>query len=194
MSEKALIESLCRFGEVNQLDLSVGVRSHSSLYFLSFAYSDVKSGSFLTGVFGNGDTVEEAIADYAKKIEGEVLVIHAMTDKRKELQVPVWRELPREEEGILPRGLVIGKRLDQPVTVDCLSPEYRSALLRGRRMRWRPYPANNPEDAGCYAVKVQISQNRYGMRIDFWDEVRFVEYGEDVLNWMPLREPEVEDE
>ena len=43
---------------------------------------------FLTGLFGDGDTPQEAIDDYAKEISGKVMVLDAMFSSRREIQVP----------------------------------------------------------------------------------------------------------
>lgn len=43
---------------------------------------------FLTGLFGDGHTPQESIADYAKEISGKVMVLDAMLSSRREIQVP----------------------------------------------------------------------------------------------------------
>ena len=44
-------------------------------YFASFKNADVHRDHMLHGVFGNGETPEQAIAEYAKKISGQLLTI-----------------------------------------------------------------------------------------------------------------------
>lgn len=47
-----------------------------------------KQPCFLLGEFGNGSTPKNAIADYADKISGELLVVDAMAPDRREILVP----------------------------------------------------------------------------------------------------------
>jgi len=54
----------------------------------SFQRCEVKGEGVLIGSYGNGNTPEEAIADYASKIRGEVLVVDAMTGSRREIPCP----------------------------------------------------------------------------------------------------------
>ena len=49
---------------------------------------EIKEGNCLVSEYGHGDTVNEAIQDYIKKIIGKKIVIHAFTDFRKEYIVP----------------------------------------------------------------------------------------------------------
>ena len=42
----------------------------------------------LTSVFGDGNTVQEAIANYAKEISGKLIVIDAYSRARREIKVP----------------------------------------------------------------------------------------------------------
>ena len=58
-------------------------------YYCCFEDSEAKEGEiFLAGVTGNGRTKEEAIADYAIRLRGRVLVLNARTSNRRELQCP----------------------------------------------------------------------------------------------------------
>lgn len=50
---------------------------------------DTKEGEcFLRGDSGNGNTVAEAIKDYAKAISLKTVVLHAGTPQRREINVP----------------------------------------------------------------------------------------------------------
>jgi hypothetical protein len=60
-------------------------------YYANFPDAEIKDGYVLVGEHGNGDTPEEAIADYARKISGKLLVLHAGADNRSEIQVPTLK-------------------------------------------------------------------------------------------------------
>jgi hypothetical protein len=47
-----------------------------------------KSSCVLEGSYGNGESPEEAIIDYSKKIQGRVLVFDSMGKDRQEYVVP----------------------------------------------------------------------------------------------------------
>jgi hypothetical protein len=57
-------------------------------YYAHFHDAEVTDGAFLTRVFGNGATPEEAIAHYAKSISLKLLVIGAYTKDRRDIKVP----------------------------------------------------------------------------------------------------------
>jgi hypothetical protein len=58
-------------------------------YYCCFEYSDTKEGEvFLSGTTGNGRTTKEALADYALRLRGRVLVLYAETKDRREIQCP----------------------------------------------------------------------------------------------------------
>lgn len=55
---------------------------------VNYAHSDVKDGYFLIGVCGRGDTLDEAVADYAKQISGKTLVFNSdIADKEERVKV-----------------------------------------------------------------------------------------------------------
>ena len=58
-------------------------------FYAHFSKSDVLDDCFLVGVFGNGNTEEDAIKNYAEKISMKILVIGAFSVNRKEINV--WR-------------------------------------------------------------------------------------------------------
>lgn len=52
-----------------------------------FDNCETKDGCILSGTYGQGATTKEAIADYADKITGKLLVIDAYGDNRREIWV-----------------------------------------------------------------------------------------------------------
>ena len=73
--------------EIHEHPASLGL-GPGSRYFASFHGVEVSEPGILVGKYGNGATKEEAIADYAKKLRGQRLVVGAYTDKRREIQCP----------------------------------------------------------------------------------------------------------
>lgn len=60
-------------------------------WYAHFEDSDTKDGPsdhFLCGTTGDGNTANEAINDYAKRIAGRVVVLHAGSENRKEFNCP----------------------------------------------------------------------------------------------------------
>lgn len=53
-----------------------------------FKHAEVKGPGILSSVSGNGDTPEQAIADYARQLPGQLLVIDAFRPTRREIQCP----------------------------------------------------------------------------------------------------------
>lgn len=58
-------------------------------YFAHFKRAEIKEGRMLSSASGDGATPEEAIADYARNISGQLLIIDAYRDERCELHVPM---------------------------------------------------------------------------------------------------------
>jgi hypothetical protein len=50
--------------------------------------TETKDRGCLVGTYGNGDTQEGAIADYARELIGKVLVVDSGTTDRREIQCP----------------------------------------------------------------------------------------------------------
>ncbi len=63
-------------------------------FYAHFKSSETKSGEILTGTYGDGDTPEDAIANYAPQISEKTLVIDAMLDSRRVIQVPRLKPTP----------------------------------------------------------------------------------------------------
>ena len=63
-------------------------------YYAHFDHADVK-GNFLVGSIGNGATEGCAIADYARKISRQLLVLNAYGTNRREIRVPFLTDAPK---------------------------------------------------------------------------------------------------
>jgi hypothetical protein len=64
-------------------------RDHRLLPFMAqFRGVEVSDGSILRGTYGQGRSEAEAIADYARQISGERVVVDAMKETRRMLLVP----------------------------------------------------------------------------------------------------------
>jgi hypothetical protein len=59
---------------------------------------ETQNGGILTGTYGDGDTPEEAVDDFARNIRGKRLVKNAYKDDRREFCAPSeWGSTPRRE-------------------------------------------------------------------------------------------------
>ena len=78
-----------------QHDLTIIIRErpeflwNNGRFTASFEGADEKGDGVLIGTYGNGNSHEEAIRDYAKKISSKTLVFGAYTPDRKEIRVPI---------------------------------------------------------------------------------------------------------
>lgn len=103
--ERKVVErcSLTEFAEANGLTMEIVERSARERrefgrlhgvtmlprYIASFKGAEViRTRGVLSSDYGNGDTEEQAIADYATQISGFTLVLNAYSCKRKEIKVP----------------------------------------------------------------------------------------------------------
>jgi hypothetical protein len=81
------------FAEANGLTMVVGERDlpvgNPTRYYAEFDHSEIKDGCCLCSMYGNGSTPEEAIAEYAKNISMKRMVLYAMCNERREINV--WR-------------------------------------------------------------------------------------------------------
>jgi hypothetical protein len=57
-------------------------------YIASFKGAEVKGDSVLSSEFGDGNTPEAAIENYAQQVRGELLVIGAFSESRREIRCP----------------------------------------------------------------------------------------------------------
>ena len=82
--------SLEDFANKHKLELDVNERTDPALpkYYVAFKSSEVKDGSMLISSSGDGNTIDEAIDEYKKKVSNKVLVINAMKENRREIRVP----------------------------------------------------------------------------------------------------------
>jgi len=68
-------------------------------WYVYFKGCEVKDGNVLCGVFGDGRTIKEAIANYTEAISGKLIVIDAYKETRKEIYVPILKCEQEEKEG-----------------------------------------------------------------------------------------------
>lgn len=94
--EKRLIPEMTieEFAEKHDLIMEVNERRSDRMrrpwrFYASFKYAELREGDrLLRGAYGNGDTAEEAIANYAEEISGGLLILNAYGSDRKEIKVP----------------------------------------------------------------------------------------------------------
>jgi len=86
--------TISEFADMHDLNMVVRERhtghGDNSLprFYASFEHSEVSDRCMLIGKYGDGDTPEEAIKDYAKEISEKKLVLNAYRKNRVEIQVP----------------------------------------------------------------------------------------------------------
>ena len=79
--EKVERTTIEKFAQSHNLKMKITERNYNlrkqglSRWYASFKDCDVKGDGVLIGIFGNGETQEEAIKDYAKKINLQTLVV-----------------------------------------------------------------------------------------------------------------------
>ncbi len=87
-------QEILDFEKENNLTLKVNERpdhrNHKlKKYYVSFSRGEIKDGSFLIGMCGNGDTIDQAIADYCIRISCRTLVLNAFDKSgRNEIHLP----------------------------------------------------------------------------------------------------------
>lgn len=70
--------------EVNERPIDSG----GPQFYVCFPNGDIMYDGGLIGKYGNGNTVDEALSDYCKRISGRRIVFDAYTPERKEIQLP----------------------------------------------------------------------------------------------------------
>jgi len=83
--------SLEEFADKHGLTMIITERNDPSLprFYAAFEGVEVVTGDgMLRAAYGNGQTEDEAIADYKHKISGEQITIDADTPKRQEIIAP----------------------------------------------------------------------------------------------------------
>lgn len=73
------------------LTIRVDERSNrtNGQWYAHFLNAEIKDGPILIGDYGYGVTPKSAIADYAERISGKLLVINAYGPNRREVRVPM---------------------------------------------------------------------------------------------------------
>lgn len=84
-------EDVVRFFERHGLDITVRDRGPDTKrfrYYATVGKAEVKRDGMLLGVSGNGNTPDEAVADYAILLSNEMIVLCAYTPERREIRAP----------------------------------------------------------------------------------------------------------
>ena len=76
------------FSDLIGVNIELTRHSNQSRWTARLEHAEIKKGCTLSSEFGRGTTSEEALKDYATKISGELIVINAMLDSRREYNVP----------------------------------------------------------------------------------------------------------
>ena len=74
--------------EANERPISSASRVGLHRFYVSFKEGEVMQGGCLIGSSGNGNTIDEALQDYAKQISCTRMVFGAYTNNRKEISFP----------------------------------------------------------------------------------------------------------
>ena len=80
--------TLNEFIVMTGLDLHIRWTEGLGIFQVDFRGVDVKEGMMLAGNWGGGKTREAAIKDYCRQIQGQLLVLNAYNEKRREIKVP----------------------------------------------------------------------------------------------------------
>ena len=84
-------QEILDFEKEISVELELKERSEKSnlpKYYVSFPGGEVMYRSTLSSSFGNGETMDEALEDYAKQISNETLVFGAHGISRREIKCP----------------------------------------------------------------------------------------------------------
>lgn len=84
--------SIEEFAETHDLVMEIHERTDKDgldRYYAHFEDAEVSDSNFLIGAYGNGKTPEEAVVNYAEEISGKMIVVDAMSDKRRNIIVPI---------------------------------------------------------------------------------------------------------
>ena len=87
------VSNIAKFAKQYGFELQVNERKRAigapDRYYAYFNRAKIKNGGILSSEYGNGSTPEEAIDNYARRIEMKTLVVNAYSDtERKEIEVP----------------------------------------------------------------------------------------------------------
>src|ERR1017187_6380550 len=89
-----LRQTIEQFADSNSLVMVVVERSPISSpglpkFLACFDKTEIRDAHVLKGEYGNGETEEKAIADYAKRISEKCLVVDAYRESRRSIIVPL---------------------------------------------------------------------------------------------------------
>lgn len=92
--EKVERMTIQAFAEKHDLKMRIVERERPSeermRYYANFERAEIRSGErMLCGMHGNGPSPALAVAAYAKSLSGELLILNAMSDNRREIRVPI---------------------------------------------------------------------------------------------------------
>ena len=76
------------FAKLHGLTMQVTEQTIGKRYTASFKRCDLKGDGVLIGAYGDSFSPESAIEQYAKRIAGGVLVLHAGSPDRREIYCP----------------------------------------------------------------------------------------------------------
>ena len=74
--------------EVNERPVSAASAVGTQRFYVYFKEGEVMQGGCLIGSYGNGNTIDEALKDYAKQISCTRMAFGAYTPNRKEISFP----------------------------------------------------------------------------------------------------------
>lgn len=82
--------------EITDLEIEIGFElviverrpKYQDKYYAQFESCDVKGDGVLSSMFGNGQTMDQALKDYCSEISCVTLVFNANSENRKEIQTP----------------------------------------------------------------------------------------------------------
>lgn len=81
------------FADLHDLEMEVRERFSEDgpyRFYAHFSETEESRGGLLVGVYGDGGSPEEAIANYAKAISGKLLVVQPFSPEgRKKISVPI---------------------------------------------------------------------------------------------------------
>ena len=79
--------TISAFADIHNLTMVV-TRHSETRYTAHFDGAEVKEGSVLGSMYGDADSPEAAMQNYALQISGKLLVVHAFRPDRDEIYVP----------------------------------------------------------------------------------------------------------
>jgi len=88
LSQAVTLEEFAdRHGLVMEVRERVGCSRDFPRFYASFHRAEVKEGGLLVSFAGNGDSEEEAIREYARRLDGKLLVLDATSPARRDIVV-----------------------------------------------------------------------------------------------------------